>query len=80
MGGYTVKARGEMASLLSGSAVFELDGEPVRAMSASQPNFSVGPVTVSSSAAHSSGLPRRAFASLKARGSIGPEGGTPTSQ
>jgi hypothetical protein len=29
MGGYTVKALGEMASLLSGSAVFELDGEPV---------------------------------------------------
>src|ERR1700684_3482972 len=53
---------------------------PVRQITVSTLNFNVGPETVISSAAASSGLPSARFARRNDRPSIGPDGGTPTFQ
>src|SRR5271155_4682754 len=53
---------------------------PVRQITVSTLNFKVGPETVISKAAASSGLPSTRFARRNERPSIGPDGGTPTFQ
>ncbi len=55
-------------------------GAPVTAIRAPSGNRSRGPVTVTSSPADSSGLPTSRLAVRSARSSMGPDGGTPTSQ
>ena len=56
------------------------NSDPVSAITASELNRNDGPLTVNSRAAAEAGLPTRRLAKRKDRGSIGPEGGTPTSQ